>query len=335
LKEEINLQRRLSCEARNLRNLSKKELPGLRNKILRRASSEALSGSARLTLRIGKQVEKLVDILKPTVVITTHEGHSWERIVFASARMAFPKVKCIGYQHAAIFQRQHAIRRSLAAIYNPDHIMTVGPTAKRQLQSASELNAIPISVLGTNRSFDMQKSSGEIKVSRSACLILPEGFTSESQLLFKFTLACAKALPELVFIFRMHPITTYKNLISKNTKQSEIPKNLIFSEQTLKEDILRSRWCLYRGTTAIITAVSSGVRPLYLRMPKEFSIDPLYELNEWRVDITTIADFIKMVRDDLSDDSAKMTIGSEAAQIYCSNYFVPTRSNILESFLVK
>jgi hypothetical protein len=41
-------------------------------------------------------------------LVTTYEGHSWERLCFALAKEAKPLVKCIAYQHAPIFKYQHA-----------------------------------------------------------------------------------------------------------------------------------------------------------------------------------------------------------------------------------
>ena len=75
-------------------------------------------------------------------------------VALAAARSAHPNVyMCIGYQHAAVFRLQHAIRRSLASANTiPIRILTAGevsstPTGK----SSTGLEGIPISVLGSNR----------------------------------------------------------------------------------------------------------------------------------------------------------------------------------------
>ena len=42
---------------------------------------------------------------------------------------------------------------------------------------------------------------------------------------------------------------------------------------TLEDDILRCRWALYHGTTAIVHAVVAGLRPIYLQLTGEMTID--------------------------------------------------------------
>ena len=59
----------------------------------------------------------------PDYIITTFEGHAWERLVFRSAREVCPQVKCLAYQHAPIFKNQHSIRRFIGNTYEPDYTL--------------------------------------------------------------------------------------------------------------------------------------------------------------------------------------------------------------------
>ena len=59
------------------------------NRILFKASQKAFDCIPNL--RFGYQVEQLVKKVKPKYIITTYEGHSLERILFAMARKANPK----------------------------------------------------------------------------------------------------------------------------------------------------------------------------------------------------------------------------------------------------
>jgi hypothetical protein len=228
---EISIFRRLRDEAQQLRKLAKQEMPGLFRSVLQRASQEALSGGARMTLRIGDQMRILVEKHKPKVIVVTHEGHAWERVAFAAARGASRAVRCIGYQHAALFRLQHAIRRNLANEYNPDHIQTAGLISKRQLEHAPSLEGIPISVLGSNRSLKAPVNNhrpapgkkGAVGSKSPVCLVLPEGIASECHLLFEFSLECARACPDILFIWRLHPIIGFASLTAQNPKLKNLP----------------------------------------------------------------------------------------------------------------
>jgi hypothetical protein len=340
--EEATLRRRLKKESLRLKKLAKRETAGLFRKVLVRAYQEALSGGSLTTLRMATQIGTLAAKLQPKAIVVTHEGHAWERVAFAAARSVDPNVKCIGYQHAALFRLQHAIRRNLAREYNPDHILTAGTISKAQLERAPGLNGIPITVLGSNRTFKGIEAIRQLTTQANraklfdnpACLVLPEGIASECYLLFEFSLGCAQSCPEIKFIWRLHPIVTYESLAAKNPKLRNVPKNIVLSQATLEEDMAQCCWTLYRGTTAVIQAVVAGLQPIYLQLPEELTIDPLYELKGWRTSVKTIADFIRVIR----YDQDRLLIDSESefrfAEGYCRDFFKSLNSGALEAAII-
>lgn len=339
--DEVLLRLRLKKESQRLRGIAKKEVSGLAQRVHTRAAEEALSGGSQATLRIAMQIGALVAKLQPKVIVVTHEGHSWERTTFAAARSANPNVQCIGYQHAAVFRLQHAIRRNLAREYNPDQILTAGAVSKAQLERTSGLAGIPISVLGSNRNYKRGKTNPaqrihtdrEVHSDSRACLVLPEGIPSECHLLFEFSLRCARANPEIQFIWRLHPMVSFESLTAKNTKLRSFPRNILLSQTTLEEDIARSHWALYRGTTAIVQAVAAGLCPIYLMLPGELTIDPLYDIEGWRVKVATISDFQHVMNNSrfyYDADSNAQLIESEmrSAKKYCEDFFMPFNSSL-------
>lgn len=340
--EEVALHRRLKKESLRLRKLAKKEGPGLSRCVLARASEEGLANGSLTSLRRVTQISALAVRLQPKAIVVIHEGHAWERLAFAAARSVCPTVRCIGYQHAAIFRLQHAIRRNLAREYNPDQILTAGTVGKSQLESTPKLQGTPISVLGSNRTFNGAAINGERLMhpgqaehsDNSAWLVLPEGLVSECYLLFEFSLACAQAFPEIQFIWRLHPVVAFKSLLAQNPKLRNLPRNIVLSQLTLEEDIARCRYALYRGTTAIVQAVMAGLRPIYLQLPDEMTIDPLYDLKVWRTYVKTIEDFNCVIRSNhdrlLKDSESKFRF----AERYCSDLFTSLNPSALESAII-
>ncbi|MFZ5589829.1 MAG: hypothetical protein ACOY4M_09385 [Pseudomonadota bacterium] len=339
ISEEVALHRRLKMESLRLRKVAKNETVGLFRKVLMRASQEALSGGSRTTLRMASQIGALVANLKPKAIVVTHEGHAWERVAFAAARSAVPEVRCIGYQHAALFRLQHAIRRSLAREYNPDQILAAGTVSKAQMEGAPGLEGIPISVLGSNRSFKGATINGGCMTDQKqagysnnpACLVLPEGIASECHLLFGFSLTCAQVFPEIQFIWRLHPIVTFGSLTAQNPMLRNLPENVVLSRETFGEDIARCRWALYRGTTAVVQAVMAGLRPIYLQLPGEMTVDPLYELDGWRVRIETVSEFKRLMNIESNRSSSFLKSEMQIAKRYCENFFLPFNHNVFTS----
>ena len=328
---EIAIRIRLKKESLSLRKLAKKEPPGFARRVLLRASEESMSGGAHLSLRMAKQIGELVAKLQPKVLVVIHEGHAWERLALVAARSAHPNVLCVGYQHAAVFRLQHAIRRSLAPKYNPDQILTAGEVSSTQLKSSTGLEGIPISVLGSNRRCKGSTTNPECQTHTDrgdhsagrVCLVLPEGIPSECHLMFEFSILCARVNPEIQFIWRLHPIVSFESLKAENPRLLNHPGNIILSKATLEEDIARSHWALYRGTTAIVQAVVAGLRPIYLELPDELTIDPLYELNAWRVSVASISEFQRATLPDLKTPNTQLGSDFEQARRYCEAFYTP------------
>ena len=342
LQGEIALRHRLKRESLRLRSRAMNCDAELFKKVLLQASQEALSGISQATLRLGEQISALVARLKPKVIVVTYEGHAWERIAFSAARSVIPGIRCVAYQHAALFRLQHAIQRNLADGFNPDALLTSGVVSKTKLERAPGLKGIPVSVLGSNRTFKRNPATaggvnqGALKEHSDnlACLVLPEGYMSECQHLFEFSLACAKKLPKIRFIWRLHPSVTYDALAKKNPKlMQSLPGNIELSSSTLEEDTRRSRWVLYRGTTAVVQAVVAGLRPIYLQFPGEMTIDPLYELETWRAKISDVSGFQRVVYPDAVLPDYPSDSAVEEARKYCELLITPMNVNTIEALV--
>jgi hypothetical protein len=342
LREELSLYRRLREESLRMAKFSRQEASSFLRKVFSLAAGEAMSGGARATLRMSLQIGRLVEVLKPKMIIATYEGHAWERVTFAAAREASASVQCVGYQHAAIFRLQHAALRKLGSPFDPDVILAAGAVSKVQIENSTGTRGIAVRVLGSNRAFsasekgasrsgDVDSNSEADSAFDEACLVLPEGIVSECLLLFEFSLNCAKLMPEMRFIWRLHPLVTPESLIAMNPRMGELPANVEFSRVTLEEDFRRTTFALYRGSTAIVKAVSSGLRPIYLEQAGEMSIDPLYEMDALRPKVTHPLDFEAAIcREKTMPD---VELDQKAVARYCDAFYSPVAPGVLLSML--
>ena len=191
-----------------------------------------------------------------------------------------------------------------------------------------------IKTVGSNRSSVRQpvrRRRGSKWENQAACLVLPEGIISESILLFEFALECAKIMPNIEFIWRLHPNMSHETLIQKSPAFRKLPSNIILSSQTLVEDIARSSWALYRGSTAIVQAVMSGLQAVYLHQTGEILIDALYEIASLRAQVIEPDDFRVLVSEVESEDFvAKL----EQVQDYCEQMFTPMDATVLAECII-
>ena len=289
------------------------------------------------------QIGHLVATIKPKMMIVTYEGHAWERVAFSAAREAAPSVQCLGYQHAAIFRLQHAALRKLGLPFNPDFILTSGSVSKAQIEESMKAQGIPVRVLGSNRALGGLKKGfaggrgiedvDPITAAPPAnvCLVLPEGIISECHLLFGFSLKCAQLMPDMEFIWRLHPLVQFEVLAAQNPALQKLPSNVSLSMASMEEDIGRAGYALYRGSTAIVKAVCGNVQPVYLALPDEMTIDPLYQLGTWRESASNPEEFFSIV--------AKRPLASVASEgqisavQYCSDFYKPIDPSILLDML--
>ena len=74
-----------------------------------------------------------------------------------------------------------------------------------------------------------------------------------------------------------------------------IPKNIKLSTDNLDNDINRSQYALYRGSTTIFFALARGLKPIYYQLQNEMNIDPLYSVNNRTHEINSLESMNKLV----------------------------------------
>ena len=301
-------------------SLSKK---GLASRVYRRAAFEVISSDTLSTLRLRVLVMKALATMMPKMIITTFEGHAWERIVFSLANeMDDKNITSVGYQHAALFRMQHSIYRSLGAKYDPKVILSAGEIGHNQMIQKSQLTSRIGGVLGSNRA--IFQSNFNQNLQKNKILVIPEGIIEDCVDLFSFTLECAKAYPQLKFIWRVHPLINFQDLFSKFNYLGKHPSNVLISEEIFEYDLSRSKFALFRGSTAIISAVANGVIPFYFAKGKEFMVNPIYEIDDHYFSVSTPVELLNAIDIARQDD---------VAINYCSRFYKAFDSRILDEML--
>lgn len=327
LSKELEIKKRLKLEARRIKKLKGKDV--LQNAILDEAALQALSGSAQGTMRLYEQIRELVITLKPKAIIIPYEGHAYERIGFAAAREASSDIKCLSYQHSVIFRLSNAVRVLLKPQYNPEIILTSGVEAKEELERSFSNKEILIKVLGSPKGIDESLSLENYALDKSdkTCLVIPEGILSECLLILSFSLQCARENPSVKFIWRLHPSVSFKDIKRSLRNVGKFPSNIVLSNETLEHDIAKSSYALYRGSSAIFQAISFGLRPVYLEIPDEMTIDPIYKMDEWKIKVSEVSDFTEVLKVDHNVD--QVNLGREI----CNSYFGKIDSAKLEEVI--
>ena len=293
-----------------------------------------LHGSSFSSLRMYEEVKLLFKLSPPKKLITTFEGHSWERMFYLAARESNPNVTCIGYHHSLVFKHQHAARRKLGALYDPNIIVTAGDiSASFFTNSSIALDGIVESIGIHRRKYITNSNLNFLNKTEDYCLVAPDGNLSEIIFLFNFTLKAALTYTKISFILRLHPIVDSSKLIRDNPKFQNLPVNVSFSNSDLDTDLKKSKWILYRGSSTAIYAVIRGVRPLYISKSDEISLDILYGLDKWKRIIKNESELKYFFVNNLKYETEKVNVEFLIAFKYCNTYFKPIDNKLLLSYL--
>jgi hypothetical protein len=332
LAAEVRVWTRAAAAGRALLGEAQRAHPALHKQLARLAGRQALSGHAVRNLRLHHVIASLCLQLAPRIVITTYEGDASERLIWHAARQAPRRPLCVGYQHTSLRAHAHAIRRRVNApglACDPDVVLTLGEITEAALGASAALHPVKLITYGTHRR-PPAVASADASDRDSVCLVLPDGDPSECDILFRFAIECARQMPGVTFLLRPHPASRLDAGALRAMSGAEMPANVALSTQgALAEHCARARYCLYRGSSAVIEAVLAGVKPFYLARPHELSFDPLYQLGEWRETVTLPAEFAARV-------AAATPASSEAAERarqFCDRYLSPVRPVALDSLL--
>ena len=278
-----------------------------------------LSSETFNTLRVAMQVADIVRKTGAKFIVTTYEGYAWERLVYYYAREANPDIKCFGYQHAAVFKHQHAIKRSLEEKYNPDVVLTSGIIAK-DIFEKSQIESGKIACLGSYKHRTPNLTTGEAQ----CCLVVPEGLVSECLILFKLSLGYAKQYPDQQFIWRLHPLLNFDDIRKHGVSLNSLPSNIHLSENSLDDDIQKCDSALYRGSTAIVNAINAGLKPIYYKQSTdELSIDPIYQYQKGKEIVHNQKELNLALNKDIDMET------KQALQDFAQDFYTPLNVNAL------
>lgn len=297
------------------KNFHKPEIPTLKNNFLSLISLRSMVSNLRLFF----QIKKLIQKVKPKLIIIPFEGHAWERLIIKMVHQMNPNITICSYQFTVTTKYQHSLFRPLKKGYNPDIILTSGKITKKQF--IKNYNC-PVKILGSNKFKKLVKAKRKVYRNNNF-LIIPEAFNSEIDHLLIFTLKIAKLLPENNFIFRCHPMIN-ANEIKNNIK---LPDNVKFSSKNLSEDINNSKFVLFRGSAAVFESVALGLKPIYLDVKHEPNINPFKDSFSKKYNVIDPKDIFRVLK-----EYKVKKIDNKIIQ-YVNEYFTKIDINQIKSLL--
>jgi len=287
-------------------------------RVILKSSIESISPSTLKNCRFYFIVRDIIKKSNCNKIFTTYEGHSWERIVYYSSKEHGKNINTYGYHNTVVFKNQHSLKRNLYNNFDPDFVICKGKgvvdfftknkfrSPKYIINIGSDLNCKKAVKIKTNDNF----------------LILPEADIEECKKLFVFTLKLSQSIPNSLFIFRLHPMTS-KKLFLKSISNLKFSENLKLSNQSIEDDFKQTGICIYRGSTAVLKAIRCGLRIIYANITY-MNIDALSFLNIKTLSIKDINELRNIMNDKNGFQNYTLSI-----QKKINKYFSPKNNNVL------
>ncbi len=322
---EVNIWRQCTSAWRVLRREAARANHYPERSLAMLASRQALSASTTTNLRMHAAIAAICQAVGPRMVVTTYEGTVAERLIWHAARSAKRRPLCVGYQHAMVLERAHAIRRAVAAPgldCDPDVVLTLGNISHQALAARPELHSVRFIEYGSHRRTALPPlPPPHDRVRR--CLVLPDAGHDECAILFGFALDCARRDPNISFALRPHPMVDTQSLLRRLPFLRNLPANAFLSvDRPLEQDLAQARYCLYRGSSAALHAARAGIKPYYLARSGELPFDCLFALTGWREAVTSPEDLLNSIA--AADQDTHPTAAARAANT-CEQYVSPLR----------
>jgi hypothetical protein len=330
---EANIWRQCTAARRVLRREAASARSSADSRLALLASREVLSAPTIINLRMHAAVSSICQAVNPRIVITTYEGTVAERLIWHAARTARRRPLCVGYQHAMVLKRAHAIRRPVAAPgidCDPDVVLTLGEIPHAALAASASLRSVRFIEYGSHRRAVLPVLP-QAQHRPRRCLVLPDANHRECATLFEFALDCARRGPDISFALRPHPMVDIRSLLRRLPQLQELPRNVsISTDKPLEQEFAQARYCLYRGSSAAMHAVRAGIKPYYLARPGELPFDCLFNLDDWRETVTSPEDLL--YRMSLADQITDSAAAIRAAGV-CERFVSPVRPAALNELL--
>ncbi len=321
----------------SLRLRSRSLSESLLKRAMRIASLDCLNPAVTQDSLYFEIARAAVRLWKPQAFMTLYEGHGWEKVAWHGAKTGSHSCRTVGYQHTALFSEALSMIRPYVDNQErsvPDIVLSLGEHTGAILDAGHRQYGTQTVQFGTFRRQAAGMASAPAPASLRTVLVLPEGIASEADALFRFAYECGIAMPGYRFILRGHPQWP----ASRALKLIDLPirsrGNMEISEKiSIQEDFDRSSVLLYRGSSAALYGILSGLLAVNLQLPEMVNSDPLYQLANWRRTCGTLAGFQEILQEFERQPAEGLAREWSSAADYVNRYIAPVDDRSVASFL--
>ena len=231
------------------------------------AAAERRSGEAFLQAFMRRAFTRMLEALKPRVLVFPFENRAWEKSLLAAARAAgVPRT--VGFQHSSITPRHLGFEMTEgSAAPMPDCVITVGGVTADWLRRAAAPLASRL-VVGAS----LRRGTAPIALPASHGLLAAISSSRDEALALMRVIHEAAPAAGLPIVIRSHPTIRADDLFAR----FDWPANVRLSQcTTLDQDLAAATMVAYASSTVALEGMLHGRLPLFIDIGDVPAADPL------------------------------------------------------------
>ncbi len=273
----------------NIFKRNKRELTKLENYYLKKSFKLINLFGALSTLRTTKQVQDIIEHVKPDMIFLPIEGHVWEKNLIKNIKLKYKNIKLFGIQFSSIIEKDNPFKKSLGKLYEPD-VLICNKYLNFLIVKKNKFFKYSKTIYNNLR-IDKKKKFKKKKFSKINCLITPELNFLEVEMFIEFILTICKKNKDINFTLKLHPQTSQND---KDKIKKKINNQIKISSKSLKEEFIENNVLIYRGSSSCFEALNNGLWLLYYDT-KKYDINPIKEIKLKNNYFSNDIEFLKII----------------------------------------
>jgi hypothetical protein len=238
-----------------------------------------------------KNIQSEIEFSRPKNLITTFEGNSFERAIFALCKRE--SVTTFGYQHAPIIASQNSILKLFGNSLDPDFILCSGTFSLNKYKAIYPSNRNFL-LLGSPKFVSLPDMDPSSKV-RKQVLLVPDGNLESIDRFLRLAVYLCELGQEHSITIRSHPL--YYDYLSVKVRKIQDKTNLDLHISTLDltQDLLSNNWLIYENSSVSIQGLLHGCLVVYLKNQLS-NIDPLWESKDFHLTANNFSEVNQIIK---------------------------------------
>lgn len=274
--------------------------------------------------------------VRPSLIVYTHEGQSWEHVLLTAVRTHLPETKVVGYENLnmsrlALSMYPSQLEQGLRPL--PDRIVTNGYRYRQILLAEGFPEALVREGCAVRHAeLWTRVFLRDSRVGPTSVLVATEGSFGQTIELIDKTLRAFADDDRYVVTIKCHPLLDERH-VRREAGLLADRGNVSFSSAPISDLLCSADVLLYTYTTVCYEALAAGIPPVFVRAENVVDLDQLEPYRALRWEGRTPAEIRQAVDEVAALDDMSLADWRRRARAAAEEALAPIRPDCVEAFI--